>query len=570
MVLMLGLTFGGFYALLAGALSLTYRARGFLSFGQAGHLTLATYAAWLLLGNFGIGFWPALLLVPILAAAVAWSFESVLAGADAVRADRLVPTLATLGFSLTVTGLASFLLGNDLQAYTSSPLGLSSVIFGVPADRLVLLIMSAVISLAVWFGTKPVGGNDGIAAHPLAVSAVAAATAGLAAVLMAPVGAGVSPELGWFPAAKALAIVIVAGPRSTGRVMLLGYAAGGIEAAASYYFSFEYRDLTVLALAAVILLAMPRAPRDTLLPTGQRPVRPGSWRSPFGVMLALAMVAYALGPQALPWVFWLTPAALVAGGATLLFRDTGRLSLGHGALCGVAACVTAMSAQAFGLPPEMALGAGVAAATACGLVMIAAALRHPPHFAPAITFVLAALLAQIGYATPALDEGFVFAANAPLFGVIDVEDRLATVGLMLVLLVLAFLVLGRIDSSAPRGAGSERRLGPLLVSALMAGLAGGAYALVNGFVDSSVLDPVNSAGMSLPALLGSPLLFEGAGAFVAALAGTGAMVAAMELIANTAVYHIYLGIALAVGVQILAGPQERRQAAPSGALRFHG
>jgi ABC-type branched-subunit amino acid transport system permease subunit len=108
------------------------------------------------------------------------------------------------------------------------------------------------------------------------------------------------------------------------------------------------------------------------------------------------------------------------------------------------------------------------------------------------------------------------------------------------------------------------------VSALMAGLAGGAYALVNGFVDSSVLDPVNSAGMSLPALLGSPLLFEGAGAFVAALAGTGAMVAAMELIANTAVYHIYLGIALAVGVQILAGPQERRQAAPSGALRFHG
>src|SRR3981189_832934 len=84
--------------------------------------------------------------------------------------------------------------------------------------------------------------------------------------------------------------------------------------------------------------------------------------------------------------------ALFACAFNLLIGYVGLLSFGHAAFFGGAAYVTAHGAKVWGLPPELALRAGTAAASALGLVFGGLAIRRQGIYFAMVTLALSQML----------------------------------------------------------------------------------------------------------------------------------------------------------------------------------
>src|SRR5579859_3053479 len=64
--LLLGLINGAFYAVLSLGLALIFGLLNIVNFAHGAQYMLGAFVAWLLLTTLGIGFWPALILAPLL------------------------------------------------------------------------------------------------------------------------------------------------------------------------------------------------------------------------------------------------------------------------------------------------------------------------------------------------------------------------------------------------------------------------------------------------------------------------------------------------------------------------
>src|SRR5438093_6898334 len=84
--------------------------------------------------------------------------------------------------------------------------------------------------------------------------------------------------------------------------------------------------------------------------------------------------------------------ALFACAFNLLIGYVGLLSFGHAAFLGSAGYVSAHGAKVWGLPPELAIVAGTAAAGALGLVIGALAIRSRGIYFANITLALAQMV----------------------------------------------------------------------------------------------------------------------------------------------------------------------------------
>ncbi|MEJ5186096.1 MAG: branched-chain amino acid ABC transporter permease, partial [Candidatus Geothermincolales bacterium] len=86
--------------------------------------------------------------------------------------------------------------------------------------------------------------------------AIASALAGVAAVLMAPLGA-ITPEMGGLLILKAFVIVVIGGLGSIKGAIAGGYLLGIIEALGVAYISSTYKDVFAFALLIIILAVRP-------------------------------------------------------------------------------------------------------------------------------------------------------------------------------------------------------------------------------------------------------------------------------------------------------------------------
>jgi branched-chain amino acid transport system permease protein len=237
------------------------------------------------------------------------------------------------------------------------------------------------------------------------------------------------------------------------------------------------------------------------------------------VLLALALVA----PFVLYPVFLMKALcfALFACAFNLLIGYVGLLSFGHAAFFGAAGYVTAHSAKVWGLPPELAILMGTAASALLGLVFGGLAIRRQGIYFAMVTLALAQMLFFYALQAPFThgEDGIQAVPRGHLFGVIDLNQPLVMYYFVLAIFLIGFAVIYRtinspfgqvlkaIRENEPRAISlgyktDHYKLLAFVLSATLAGLAGGTKSLVFQLASLTDVDWTMSGQVVLMTLLG--------------------------------------------------------------------
>jgi branched-chain amino acid transport system permease protein len=218
----------------------------------------------------------------------------------------------------------------------------------------------------------------------------------------------------------------------------------------------------------------------------------------YSLALAAALVApFVLYPVFLMKVLCF---ALFACAFNLLIGFTGLLSFGHAAFFGGAGYLAGYALRNMGLPFELGLLAGVAAAAAIGLVMGLLAIRRQGIYFTMITLALAQMLFFVFLQAPFTggEDGMQSVPRGKLLGMVDLSNDLTLYFVVLAIAIAGFAVIVRtvhspfgqvmkaIKENEPRaislGYDVDRyKLLAFVLSAALSGLAGATKTVVLGF-----------------------------------------------------------------------------------------
>src|SRR5258708_26959456 len=148
-----GLVNGSFYALLSLGLAVIFGMMRIVNFAHGAFYMLGAFIAYFLLQEAGVGFWPALVIAPVLIAAVGMALERVLLRRLA-GLDPLYGFLFTFGLTLVIQDAMRLRFGLQGQPYATPAELAGSIALGpvtYPAYRLFVVGFCLVASIAVWF-----------------------------------------------------------------------------------------------------------------------------------------------------------------------------------------------------------------------------------------------------------------------------------------------------------------------------------------------------------------------------------------------------------------------------------
>ena len=226
--------------------------------------------------------------------------------------------------------------------------------------------------------------------------------------------------------------------------------------------------------------------------------------------------------------------ALFAAAFNLLLGFTGLLSFGHAAFFGGAGYCAGYFMRDMGAGPALGILLGVVFAAALGALIGGLAIRRQGIYFSMITLALAQMFYFICLQAPASggEDGFQSIPRGELFGLIDLQNDLNLYYFVLVVVLGGFLFILRIISSPfgqvlkaikenePRAISLGYKVNRFkflvfVLSAALAGLAGGVQALVLGFETLTDVHWTMSGLVILMTLVGGVGTF--AGPFVGAL-----------------------------------------------------
>ena len=266
------------------------------------------------------------------------------------------------------------------------------------------------------------------------------------------------------------------------------------------------------------------------------PVRTGHSRSEliaFMVMVGLLLIA-----PIFVYPLFLMKALCFAGFAcafNLLLGYVGLLSFGHALYFGWASYVSAYTAKAWGLNPELAIIAGAATAAVLGVIAGSLAIRRQGIYFAMITLALAQMMYFFAVQAPFTggEDGIQAVPRGFLFGVVDLRDPINMYATVLVIFLAGFLLIYRIINSPfgevlkairenearaiSLGYKTNRyKLMAFVLSATFAGVAGATKAIVFQLASLTDVDWPMSGEVVLMALVGGLGTVFGpvAGAFV--------------------------------------------------------
>ncbi|GAB3542585.1 branched-chain amino acid ABC transporter permease [Noviherbaspirillum agri] len=192
--------------------------------------------------------------------------------------------------------------------------------------------------------------------------------------------------------------------------------------------------------------------------------------------------------------------ALFACAFNLLIGFTGLLSFGHAAFFGGAGYVAGHALKVWGLPFELGLVAGIAAAAVIGLVMGLLAIRRQGIYFTMITLALAQMLYFVALQAPFTggEDGLQGVPRGKLLGVVDLGNDLTLYYVVLAICIGGFALIVRtvhspfgqvlkaIKENEPRAISlgydvDKYKLLAFVLSASLAGLAGATKTVVLGF-----------------------------------------------------------------------------------------
>lgn len=294
---------------------------------------------------------------------------------------------------------------------------------------------------------------------------------------------------------------------------------------------------------------MPTPPRPDALSASQVKIHPkGRFAIHTSQLVCIGLMLAALAPFVFYSVFLmkLLCFALFACAFNLLIGFAGLLSFGHAAFFGGAAYITAHAAKIWGWPPEFALLAGVAFASVLGLAMGALAIRRQGIYFAMITLALAQMVAFLALKMSFTggEDGIQAVPRGQLFGFIDLNQSLNLYYFVLAIFVFGYTLIWRtvnspfgqvlkaIRENEPRAISLGYRtyrykLLAFVLSAALAGLAGGTKALVFQLASLTDVDWHMSGEVVLMTLLG------GMGTLFGPVVGSAMIIALEHFLAET-------------------------------------
>ena len=272
--LLLGLVNGSFYAMLSLGLAVIFGLLGIVNFAHGALYMIGAYVAWIGLEFFGIHYWLALIVSPLVVGALGVLIERTLLK-QLYKLDPLYGLLLTFGLALIAEGLFREQFGVSGQQYNVPELlqGATNLGFMIlPNYRAWVVLASLIICLSTWFliektrlGSYLRAGTENPALVqafginvPLMVMLTYGAGAGLAAiagVLAAPV-IQVTPLMGSNLIIVVFAVVVIGGKGSILGSIITGLSLGLVEGLTKVFYP-EASSIVVFVIMAIVLIVRP-------------------------------------------------------------------------------------------------------------------------------------------------------------------------------------------------------------------------------------------------------------------------------------------------------------------------
>lgn len=272
--LLVGLINGSFYAMLSLGLAVIFGLLRVINFAHGAQYMLGAFTGYLLLTYLGIGYWPALILAPLLVGLFGIVVER-LALSRLYDTDPLYGLLFTFGLALVLEGIFRYCYGVSGNPYAVPALlsgGTNLGFMFLPNYRGWVVIASLIVCFGTWALIEKTRLGSYLRAateNPRLVQAfgvnvpllltltygLGSALAGLAGILAAPIYQ-VSPLMGSDLIIVVFAVVVIGGMGSILGAIVTGYALGLAEGLTKVFYP-EASNLVVFVIMAIVLLVRP-------------------------------------------------------------------------------------------------------------------------------------------------------------------------------------------------------------------------------------------------------------------------------------------------------------------------
>jgi branched-chain amino acid transport system permease protein len=272
--LLIGLINGSFYALLSLGLAVIFGMLNIINFSHGAQYMMGAFTAYLILQYTGLGYWPALIIAPIIVGITGIIIERLFLR-WLYKLDHLYGLLLTFGLALIFEGVARNYFGSAGLPYTvpeSLQGGRNLGFMFLPNYRAWVIAASLCVCVATWFVIERTRLGAYLRAateNPTLVRAFGinvprmitltygfgVALAAFAGVMAAPIY-NVSPQMGSELIIVVFAVVVIGGMGSILGAIITGFGLGVIEGLTKVFFP-EASNTVIFVIMAIVLLVRP-------------------------------------------------------------------------------------------------------------------------------------------------------------------------------------------------------------------------------------------------------------------------------------------------------------------------
>jgi branched-chain amino acid transport system permease protein len=272
--LLLGLINGSFYAMLSLGLAVIFGLLNIINFAHGAQYMMGAFAAYFLLQYAGLGYWWALVIVPLVIGLFGIGLERTMLK-RLYRLDHLYGLLLTFGLALVIQGLFRHEYGSSGLPYTIPPAltgGRNLGFMVLPNYRAWVVVFSLAVCLGTWYvieRTKLGSYLRAATENPTLVQAFGinvprmitltygfgVGLAALAGVMAAPIYQ-VNPLMGADLIIVVFAVVVIGGMGSIMGSIVTGFALGLVEGLTKVFYP-EASNTVIFVVMALVLLVKP-------------------------------------------------------------------------------------------------------------------------------------------------------------------------------------------------------------------------------------------------------------------------------------------------------------------------
>jgi branched-chain amino acid transport system permease protein len=272
--LLLGLINGAFYAMLSLGLAVIFGMLNIINFAHGALFMMGAFAAWMLLNYCGIGYFPALILAPLIVGVFGIVLERLVIS-RLYKLDHLYGLLLTFGLALVIQGLFRNYYGSSGLPYRIPDVLQGATDLGfmyLPNYRGWVVLAALVVCLSTWAIIEKTSLGATLRAATENAPLVQAfgvdvprlitltygggvALAAFAGVLAAPIYS-VNPNMGDNFINTVFAVVVIGGMGSILGAIISGFGLGLIEGLTKVFYP-EASATVVFLVMVIVLLTLP-------------------------------------------------------------------------------------------------------------------------------------------------------------------------------------------------------------------------------------------------------------------------------------------------------------------------